>query len=46
MFAYSTDNVVREAFLPSTPPADLANDLNSRSRATSPPKLLVTGHHP
>ncbi len=36
MFAYSTDNVAHEAFFPSTPPADMANDL----------KLLVTGGKP
>jgi protein SCO1/2 len=36
MFAYSTDNVAHEAFFPSTPPADIANDL----------KLLVAGGVP
>jgi protein SCO1/2 len=36
MFAYSTDNVAHEAFFPSTPPADMANDL----------KLLVEGGVP
>ena len=36
MFAYSTDNVAHEAFFPSTPPKDMANDL----------KLLVAGGVP
>jgi len=36
MFAYSTDNVAHEAFFPSTPPADMANDL----------KLLIAGGVP
>jgi len=36
MFAYSTDNVAHEAFFPSTPPTDMANDL----------KLLVAGGKP
>ena len=36
MLAYGTDNVAREAFFPSTPPASMAHDLG----------LLVTGHHP
>jgi protein SCO1/2 len=33
MFAYGTDNVAHDAFWPSTPPADIANDL----------KLLIAG---
>jgi protein SCO1/2 len=36
MFAFGTDNVANEAFFPSTPPADMANDL----------KLLVAGGTP
>jgi protein SCO1 len=36
MFAYGTDNVAHEAFFPSTPPANMANDL----------KLLVAGGVP
>jgi protein SCO1 len=36
MFAFSTDNVAREAFFPSTPPSAIANDL----------KLLVAGGVP
>ena len=36
MFAYSTDDVAHEAFFPSTPPADMANDL----------KLLIAGGRP
>ena len=36
MFAYSTTNVAREAFFPSTPPAEMAHDL----------KLLVAGGVP
>lgn len=36
MFAYGTDNIAHEAFFPSTPPADMANDL----------KLLVAGGVP
>ncbi|TVZ02053.1 SCO family protein [Trebonia kvetii] len=36
MFAFSTDNVATEAFFPSTPPANMANDL----------KLLVAGGKP
>jgi protein SCO1/2 len=36
MFAYSTDNVAHEAFFPSTPPANIANDL----------KLLIGGGVP
>jgi protein SCO1/2 len=36
MFAYGTDNVARDAFWPSTPPADMANDL----------KLLIAGGVP
>jgi protein SCO1/2 len=36
MFAYSTDNVATEAFFPSTPAADMANDL----------KLLIAGGRP
>lgn len=36
MFAYSTDNIAHEAFFPSTPPAEMANDL----------KLLVAGGRP
>jgi len=36
MFAFGTDNVAHEAFFPSTPPADMANDL----------KLLVAGGVP
>jgi protein SCO1/2 len=36
MFAYGTDNVAHDAFWPSTPPADMANDL----------KLLIAGGVP
>jgi protein SCO1/2 len=36
MFAYGTDNVAHDAFWPSTPPADIANDL----------KLLIAGGVP
>ena len=36
MFAYSTDNVATEAFFPSTPPAEMTNDL----------KLLIAGGKP
>jgi protein SCO1 len=36
MFAYGTDNVAHEAFFPSTPPANMANDL----------KLLIAGGVP
>jgi len=36
MFAFSTNNVATEAFFPSTPPANMANDL----------KLLVAGGKP
>jgi protein SCO1/2 len=36
MLAYGTDGLAREAFFPSTPPADIAHDL----------ALLVTGHQP
>ena len=46
MFAYSTNNVAHEAFFPSTPPAEMAHDLNFWSLAEFPPKPLVTGHHP
>ncbi len=36
MFAYSTDGIAHEAFFPSTPPGEIANDL----------KLLVAGGRP
>jgi hypothetical protein len=36
MFAYSTNNVAREAFFPSTPSTEMAHDL----------KLLVAGGVP
>jgi protein SCO1/2 len=36
MFAFSTDNVATEAFFPSTPPAEMTNDL----------KLLIAGGKP
>ena len=46
MFAYGTDNVAHDAFWPSTPPTDMANDLKLLIAGGVPSELLVTGHHP